>query len=261
MNSQKQTPGQSAEAAQAIEGKTFDQTFSSRPTASHEAKPGFQRSPQPINTQTSSTVHNEDTAQFYQGGLYNFGPAIRHHIMAGRPHYQGIPQNVDVKPFSGSLKELAAIPSRQTVIRLSATQTEGDLIYSEQVSFLPSSEDIFCNCDVVAAPFNQVRGNFVYTITPAATIYHQCVLYIAYQPIAAAAVPTYKEALGLDGTTYMIHADTPQVIPVPYQYIAPWLKRPRPMGRLLIYVMQPLTFRTDNVAPTIDINIDKHVED
>lgn len=246
---------------------TLGQTQSQTPRKRVPAQAGKARAPIKPWTTNVGKPSDKDTLQWYQGGHYGYGPPPRLHIASGKPHFQDPAQNIDIPAHSGSMAEIAAIPGRVKVISLDATTGSGALIFNELVGFAPTSDDIYANCDVLAAAFQQARGDFVYTIQPVATPYHQLTLYACFIPDTASP-PDLTEALALDGITYMIHSSTVQEVPIPYQADVPWLfnkkvgqiaEHKQAYGRLLIYVLNPLSFRSNNVAPSIDINIHKCV--
>lgn len=196
-------------------------------------------------SRTSTTQNKPETDQFFQAGIYSYDGPARHHLLSGYHRGQGIPQNVSIKPHSGSLAEIANVAGRKGIIEWETNAGAGDILFDVLVG--PVDNTPTANYEFLAKAFDQSRGDFVYTFDPVCTSFHQGAMYVCFVPSVDGTVPdlpTYQQALGLDGVTLVLHNTTQQDVRVPFQFFHPWLKSTSCMGRLVGYVFTPLVATT-----------------
>lgn len=205
-----------------------------------------------------------ETENFTQETVSHVAPRKPRLFTIGEDHdyKQGVADNVGLAPHSGSIAEIAAIPSRTHVLEWS-TDTAVDAMLARlpvTVGFLEPNAvtEHICNADYLGHAARLWEGDVVFTVDVVSTAWHQGILMAAFSPSITAL--TYDQANGMDPVFLNIHKSKKMELKVPYQYSRAVRETGEIIGYFHLFCAGKLNATSTSVSTTIDINLWKHVE-
>jgi hypothetical protein len=185
---------------------------------------------------------------------------------------------ISIPPHSGSISDIISIPSRVAKFTWSASQGNGDILYSAPISpcqYHPGVEKIefaMSNLEFFASFFSMWSGTLHYKLKLLVNMFHQGSLYCAILPQynCVGREPTLEQVKNLEHFSLVLESKSD----VSFKFHTPYVTdtdakrcvfigdadigKSMPeavLGTLIVYVQNPLTVVDKASSNTVDINL------